>query len=152
MEDKPVQKVEDLEINVLYMLTQVFELLMNDFERRVTRHVPVVRNGQVVMVEAGCGFKREKKQQFKRLVKTLQDLHTQFDLLYNDIVYSAEDKGWKELDLWASDANDLARMVLLWADKCGPYPDHMEQVFRLLKSYDGEGIVTEDVLKRFYLK
>ncbi|MBR1436159.1 MAG: hypothetical protein IJ584_13735 [Bacteroidales bacterium] len=152
MEDKPVQKVEDLEINVLYMLTQVFELLMNDFERRVTRHVPVVRNGQVVMVEAGCGFKREKKQQFKRLVKTLQDLHTQFDLLYNDIVYSAEDKGWKELDLWASDANDLARMVLLWADKCGPYPDHMEQVFRLMKTYKGEGIITDEVLEHFHMK
>lgn len=133
-----VHTVSDLMINTLYMMTQTFELIMRDFERRIKVD--------------GIVFRHEKKQQFNRLMKSIRDIHTQFDLVYNDIMVSAEEVGWKELDLWARDANALARMILLWADKCGSYPQNEEDVFSLLKALKGEGIVTEDVLKRFYLK
>lgn len=133
-----VHTVSDLMINTLYMMTQTFELIMRDFERRIKA--------------GGIVFRHEKKQQFNRLMKSIRDIHTQFDLVYNDIMVSAEEVGWKELDLWARDANALARMILLWADKCGSYPQNEEDVFSLLKALKGEGIVTEDVLKRFYLK
>lgn len=133
-----VHTVSDLMINTLYMMTQTFELIMRDFERRIKAD--------------GIVFRHEKKQQFNRLMKSIRDIHTQFDLVYNDIMVSAEEVGWKELDLWARDANALARMILLWADKCGSYPQNEEDVFSLLKALKGEGIVTEDVLKRFYLK
>ena len=136
--DKPVTTPEDLMINVLYILTQTFELIMRDFERRLR--------------PTGIFFRHEKKQQFNRLMKSIKDIYTQFEILYQDIIISAEPHGWKELDYWASDANDLARMVLLWADKCGPYPDHMEQVFRLMKTYKGEGIITDEVLEHFHMK
>lgn len=125
-------------INTLYMMTQTFELIMRDFERRIKAD--------------GIVFRHEKKQQFNRLMKSIRDIHTQFDLVYNDIMVSAEEVGWKELDLWARDANALARMILLWADKCGSYPQNEEDVFSLLKALKGEGIVTEEVLQRFYLK
>lgn len=133
-----VHTVDSLEINILYMLTQVFELIMRDFERRLR--------------PAGIVFRHEKKQQFNRLMKSIKDIYTQFEILYQDLIISAEPHGWKELDYWQSDANDLARMVLLWADKCGPYPDHMEQVFRLMKTYKGEGIITDEVLEHFHMK
>jgi len=133
-----VHTVSDLMINTLYMMTQTFELIMRDFERRIKAD--------------GIVFRHEKKQQFNRLMKSIRDIHTQFDLVYNDIMVSAEEVGWKELDLWARDANALARMILLWADKCGPYPQNEEDVFSLLKTLKGEGIVTEEVLQRFYLK
>lgn len=133
-----VHTVSDLMINTLYMMTQTFELIMRDFERRIKVD--------------GIVFRHEKKQQFNRLMKSIRDIHTQFELVYNDIIMSAEEVGWKELDLWARDANALARMILLWADKCGSYPQNEEDVFSLLKALKGEGIVTEDVLKRFYLK
>lgn len=128
----------DYEINLIYVLTQAFELIMRDFERRMDKE--------------GYIFLKEKKRQFHRLMDSTRVVVKQYEILYNDIMVAAEPKGWQELDMWARDANSLARMILLWGDKCGPYPDNEEKALTQLMQMDGEGIVDEEMLKRFYLR
>lgn len=137
MAENKVSKV-DYEINLIYVLTQAFELIMRDFERRLNKD--------------GFRFVHEKKRQFNRLLETTRNVVKQYELLYSDIMEAAEPKGWQELDMWAKDANSLARMLLLWGDKCGPYPDNEEMVFDMMMAFKGEGIVDEEMLQKFYLR
>lgn len=120
------------------MMTQSFELIMRDFERRLK--------------PTGIVFKHEKRQQFNRLMKSIKDIYTQFDILYGDILESAEPHGWRELDIWAEESNELARLILLYADKSAGEIENVNKIFRYLRRFKGQGIVTEEVLDRFYLK
>lgn len=133
-----VKTVHDLEINVLYLLTQVFEVMMRDFERRISKE--------------GIEFWQEKKRQFNRLMKSVRDIYTQFDILYEDIIISAEPVGWQELDEWQADANAVARLVLLYADRCCPRPENSESLFKFLEGLSGDGVVGEEALGRFMMK
>lgn len=136
--EKQIKEVHDFEINVMYQMTQAIELIMRDFERR--------------LLKTNIGFRHEKKKQFTRLMKSVKDIYTQFDILYQDIIDSAKDKGWETLDIWAEESNELARLILLYADKSAGNMDNIDKIFRYLRRFKGQGIVTEEVLSKFYLK
>lgn len=132
------QTVDSFEVNVIYMMTQAFELIIRDIERR--------------LLKTNTGFRHEKKKQFTRLMKSIKDIYTQFDILYQDIIDSTEGRGWETLDIWAEESNELARLILLYADKSAGNLDNIDKIFRYLRRFKGQGIVTEEVLSKFYLK
>ena len=57
---------------------------------------------------------------------------------------------WKNIPVWQEESNELARLILLYADRSADV-DHVEAVFKMLRELPGEGIVDEEMLKRFYL-
>lgn len=132
------QTVDSFEVNTIYMMTQAFELIIRDIERRLQK--------------ASTPFRHEKRQQFNRLMKSIKDIYTQFDILYQDIIDSTEGRGWETLDIWAEESNELARLILLYADKSAGNMDNISKIFRYLRRFKGQGIVTEEVLSKFYLK
>ena len=136
MEQK--QPIEQVEVNICYMMSRAIDRLMMDIESR--------------LLTKKIEFRREKKVLFKRLMDSVAGVYRYASLLNEDIEESAKSSNYKDLQIWADEENELCRLVLLYADKCGKYPDASNEVFKLLRSFDGEGIITEDVLKRFYLK
>lgn len=71
--------------------------------------------------------------------------------LQDDVVDSTARSSYKDYDVWLGEANELARLILLFADK-STVDHNSDAVFDRLESLDGEGIITDEVLQRFYLQ
>lgn len=142
---------EDVEVNVLFMLTQSFDLILRDIERRMAERA---MREECRVVE----FKREKKKQFREYLDSLRDIAARMKRSYDlneriaqDIYDSSAEDNYKSLPIWQLESNELARLVLLYADKSAS-EENVNKIHSYLRSLPGEGIVTEDVLKNFYLR
>ena len=129
--------VQSVEVNVLYMGVMALDLILRDAERR--------------MKTQGGEFKREKKMAFGKFFRAVGEAKRMADLLQDDVVRETERSNYKDYDIWLGEANELARLILLFADK-STVDHNSDAVFDRLESLDGEGIITEDVLQRFYLQ
>lgn len=142
---------EDVEVNLLYMLTLSFDLILRDIEWRMDKRSRAEEG-------RGCEFKREKKKQFNEYIETIQtaikNIHKSWDLnekLTQDIYDSSAGGGYKSVPIWQRESNELARLVLLYADRSAN-EDAVNAIHSFIRTLPGEGIITEEVLKNFYLK
>ena len=126
-----------LETNTIYLMSQAMDLIMRDCERRMARNKE-------------C-FKQQKKQTFNRYMQAVKTACILNEDLCQDIYEHESKRNYKDVQIWQEQANELARFVLLLAD-ISPYMDYVNEVFKHLRSFKGEGIITEEVLKNFYLK
>lgn len=129
--------VQSVETNVLYMGVMALDLILQDAERR--------------MRAAGGEFKYEKKMAFNRFFKAVKEARIMSERLQDDVVASTEKSSYRDYDVWLGEANELARLILLFADK-STVEGNSDAVFDRLDSLEGEGIITDDVLQRFYLQ
>ena len=96
-------------------------------------------------------FSREKKQLFTRYARTVRDACYLQDQLTQDIWNVEEKHNYRNVDTWLDQANELARLVLLFADRSTD-PDVVNNIFKFIREQPGEGIVNEKMLESFYLK
>lgn len=126
------------EINTLYLVALAMDRLMMDFERR--------------MRIAHQEFRRDKKYQFRQIMDGIQRAYRAFQLLNDDIEHSCVSRGWDVLDCWAEEALEIVRLLLLYDDRCGKSITNRDAVFKMLREMEGDGVITEEALSRFYLK
>lgn len=126
------------EINTLYLMSLAMDRMMLDFERRM----------KAVHQE----FRRDKKYQFKQMMDGINRAYRAFQVLNDDIEHSCDTKGWDVLDAWYEEALELDRLLLLYDDRCGKNITNRDNLFKYLREMEGDGVITEDVLSRFYLK
>lgn len=129
--------VAELEVNLIYSMSWAMDRLLLDIESRL--------KGK------GDGLQREKKRAFNNLMDAINRAYRASAALREDIELASSRSGYKELDIWAVETNELCRLLLLWTDRCDT-EETTNQVFKLLRSFEGDGIITEDVLKSYYLK
>lgn len=111
----------------------------------------ILRDNEWRMNKQRETFKREKKQLFSRYTKAVRDACYLQDQLTQDIFDCDEKHGWKNIPLWQEEANELARLILLFADRSSDQ-DTVDKIFSFIRSLQGEGIVDEKMLESFYLK
>lgn len=138
-------------MNLLYMLTLSFDLILRDIEWRMDKRSRAEEGRR-------CEFKREKKKQFNEYIETIQtaikNIHKSWELnekLTQDIYDSSAGGGYKSVPIWQRESNELARLVLLYADRSAN-EDAVNAIHSFIRAIPGEGIITEEVLKNFYLK
>lgn len=129
--------VQSVETNVLYMGVMALDLILRDAERR--------------MRAVGGEFKREKKMIFNRFIESVKTACLMAERLQDDVIASTARSSYRDYDVWLGEANELARLVLLFADK-STEDGNSEAVFDILESLEGEGIIDEGVLRNFRLK
>ena len=103
----------------------------------------------------GERLRHDKKYNFVMLKKSLQAAKRYYDMAFdNDLIRAVSDSGEiTDYDRAHEDANEIARLLLLYADKCGYNQKNYEELFKTLRAMpDGLGKITEDVLKNFYMK
>ena len=135
-------KVDELkqvstEINAIYMMSLAMDLILRDADWRMRKHREA--------------FKHEKKQQFTRFTKAVRDACYLQELLTQDIFDCDEKHDWKNIPVWQEESNELARLVLLFADRSSD-ADVVDRIFSFIREQPAEGIVTEKLLESFYLK
>lgn len=132
------EQVERVEINVTYVIALALSMLINDIEKS--------------LISRKVRYKQDRKRRFNNIISSIKEIKRNLDII--DYIDFAEDlEGhYDAYQYYQEDAAELARLVLLFADRQGHDPDNANEVFRLLRSQKGEGIIDEETLKRFYLK
>lgn len=129
--------VENLEINTMYIMALALERIASDVERRL--------NAQK------CTFRQEKKMRFNNIIKAIKTMKINCDVM-DQVDFGEGLKGRYECyQSYQEDAYRLARIILLCADRDTDDPSNLFEVQKLLRSQKGAGIITEEVLERFYL-
>ncbi len=136
MEDK-ILKQASCETNVLYMMSIAMDLIL--------------RNNEWLMAKVRQYFKHDKKQVFTRYTKAVRDACYLQDLLMQDIFDVDEKNDFRNVQTWQGEANELARLILLFADRSADQ-NVVDKIFKFIREQPGEGIVTEEMLESFYLK
>lgn len=143
MSDKRPVTFEDVETNVLFMMSLAKDLMLRDLDRKI--QFEAYKQGKV------GGFKYEKKMLFKRFTQAVKTACILAEQLGDDVIASTEKSNYKDLNIWQAESNELARLVLLYADKSSE-EGATESIFNYLGSFKGAGIITEEKLKPFYLR
>ena len=126
-----------LETNVLYMMSLTMDLIL--------------RHNEFLMSKQREAFKREKKQLFTRYTKAVRDACILQEMLTQDIYDCDEKYNWKNIPVWQEESNELARLILMYADRSVDQ-DVVDKIFAYIRKQPNEGIVDENLLKDFYLK
>jgi len=123
--------------NCLYLMSLAMDIML--------------RRAEWLMSKNREAFKREKKQQFNRYTQAVRTACVLQDGLTQDIWDVEADYDYKNVDVWLEQANELARLVLLFADRSVDV-DVVAEIFKFIREQPGEGIVDEKLLEHFYLK
>ena len=139
MDEKKTSNINQagVETNAVYMMTQTMDLMLRDMEFR--------------MLKERERFSREKKQQFNRYLHAVKTACILNEQLTQDIYDCDEKHNFKNVQIWQEQANELARLILLYADKSVDQ-DVVDRIFKFIREQPGEGIVDEKMLESFYLK
>ena len=129
-------KQASMETNVVYMMSLAMDLIL--------------RNNEWLMAKNREAFKREKKQVFTRYTKAVRDACYLQDLLTQDIFDVDERNDFKNIQIWQEEANELARLVLLFADRSADQ-QVVDNIFKFVREQPADGIVDEQLLSNFYL-
>lgn len=133
--------VEGLLVNMAYTVAFASERLILVLEKYLNAR--------------GERLRHDKKYNFGMLKKSLQAAKRYYDMAFdNDLIRAVSDSGeMKDYDRAHEDANEIARLLLLYADRCGYNQKNYEELFKTLRAMpDGLGKITEDVLKDFYMR
>jgi len=135
--ENEILKQASCETNVLYMMSLAMDLIL--------------RNNEWLMSRLRQSFRKDKKQLFARYARTVRDACYLQDLLTQDIFDADEKNDYRNIQTWQDEANELSRLVLLFADRSADQ-NVVDNIFRFIREQKGEGIVTEEMLQSFYLK
>lgn len=129
----------DFLVNSIYMTAISLELMLLESERMLNRKVPPE------------GWKYEKKRMFNNFTDYVKKACTMLDQIHQDI-YDVEKKNdYKYVSVWQEEANELARFILMIADRTSD-PEIISEIHDFIKSRKGDGFSTEELLNKFYLK
>lgn len=126
-----------VETNCLYLMSLAMDLIL--------------RHNEWLMSKQREAFKREKKQLFNRYTRTVRDACFLQDQMTQDIYDCDEKHEYRNVDVWLEQANELARLVLMFADRSVDV-DVVDRIFAFIREQPSEGIVDEKMLDNFRLK
>lgn len=137
-ETKKTRSVEDMEINLLYVAAMAFERIIDDVEKRLNAKKRT--------------FQFEKKKRFNDMMGSIKNVKRLNDLI-DQMDYAEGLKGnYESYQYYQEDAYELARILLLFADRHSKNIEIGNEVAKFLRSKESAEIVDENVLERFYLK
>lgn len=123
--------------NTLYIMSQAMDIMLRDLERRLKKNHRVLNH--------------EQKRNFSRFIEYVRLACIHAEDLCQDIYNHEAKRNYKDVQLWQEQSNELARLVLLFSDR-SRYVNFVEEIFKHIESFEGDGIITEDILKNYYLK
>ena len=131
------EKRQAVLVNTLYMMSLAMDLILRESDRRYRLN--------------GFRFRGEKKQLFNRYTKAVQTALVLQEDMTQDIYKEDERHNFRNVQIWQEEANELARLMLLFADRSADQ-DVVNSIFKFIREQPCEGIVDEELLKNFYLK
>ena len=127
---------ENILTDSIYLISLAADLMIADLQRRLLAHKD--------------GLRQKSKWNLNEMNKALKRASHFGSELMQEIFDADEENKWKNIQVWQDEANELARLVLLWQDR-EQTPEVCNEIFKFIRSTQGEGVVDEDMLKQYYL-
>lgn len=139
MEDaKKIGSIENLEINLLYIVIMATERIIDDIDKRLKAKK--------------SEFRREKKLRFRQIIDSIKNIKRLNDLIDQEDYAVGLQGNYESYQYYQEDAYELARLLLLFADRSSHDVETGNRVIKYIRSLEGLEVIDEDALKKFYLK
>lgn len=126
-----------VEVNTIYMMSLAMDLIIRDIEWRMSKNKEA--------------FRRDKKQLFTRFMQAVKTACVLQEDMTQDIYNEDEKHDYRNVQIWQEEANELARLMLLFADRSADQ-DVVDKIFAFIREQPAEGIVDEKMLDNFRLR
>ncbi len=140
MTEKELVKRSDFLTNSAYVIALALDLIVRESEKTLVKLTPPQ------------GWKLEKKQMFTRFTDYVKNACLMNEKITQDI-YDLEEKNcsFKYTQVWQEEANELARFILMVMDRLTDV-DTINKIHTFIREQPSNGIATEELLQKFYLK
>ena len=136
MADNEIKNIA-VEVNTIYMMSLAMDLIIRDIEWRMRKNQEA--------------FRRDKKQLFTRFMQAVKTACILQEDMTQDIYREDEKHDYRNVQIWQEEANELARLMLLFADRSADQ-EVVDKIFSFIREQPAEGIVDEKLLDNFRLK
>ena len=126
-----------VEVNTIYMMSLAMDLIIRDIEWRMSKNRD--------------SFRKDKKQLFTRFMQAVKTACILQEDMTQDIYNEDEKHDYRNVQIWQEEANELARLMLLFADRSADQ-DVVDKIFSFIREQPCEGIVDEKMLDNFRLR
>lgn len=131
-----MRKPEDILTDSLFLTAFAQDLMIADLIRRLGAK--------------GDGLRHRSKNNLNQMIRHLKAASHFADELREELFEADAENNWKNIQVWQDEANELARLVLLWQDR-EQKPDVCNDIFKYIRSTPCEGVVDEKMLEQYYL-
>ena len=119
------------------MMSLAMDLIIRDIEWRMSKNRD--------------SFRKDKKQLFTRFMQAVKTACILQEDMTQDIYNEDEKHDYRNVQIWQEEANELARLMLLFADRSADQ-DVVDKIFSFIREQPAEGIVDEKMLDNFRLR
>lgn len=127
---------ENILTDSIFLMAFAQDLMIQDLQRR--------------MKAKGEGLRQRSRLNLKQMLSHIKAASHYADELKEELFDADAEHKWKNIQTWQDEANEVARLVLLWEDR-EPHPEVCDDIFKFIRSTQGDGVVTEEMLKNYYL-
>ena len=127
---------ENILTDSIFLMAFAEDLMIQDLIRRLNA--------------SGDGLRQRSKFNLNQMLSCLKKASHFADELREELFEADAEFKWKNVQTWQDEANELARLILLWEDR-EPLPDVCNEIFKHIRSTKGEGVVDDAMLKQYYL-
>ena len=128
---------ENILTDSIFLMAFAQDLMIQDLIRRLNM--------------SGADLRQRSKHNLNQFLSCLKKASHYADELKEELFDADAEHKWKNIQTWQDEANEVARLVLLWEDR-EPHPEVCDKIFKFIRETQGDGVVTEEMLKRYYLK
>ncbi len=127
---------ENILTDSIFLTALAADLMLADLEKRLKAN--------------NEGLRQRSKQNLNGMIRHMKMASHFGSELMQEVIDADEKNGWKNIQTWQDEANEVARLILLWEDR-EPMPDVCNKIFKFIRSTKGEGVVDENLLRNYYL-
>lgn len=138
MEENTKVDIVKVETNTVYIMALAFERILDDMETRFRKK--------------GRAMRHEKKMRFSNIINSIAAVKRNVDIIDTEDFAQGLKKAPEHYQYYQEDAYDMARVILLLADRQSRDCTTVKQLEDFLAAKPGIDIVTQDVLDRFILR
>lgn len=127
---------EQILTDSIFVMALAADRLVQDLQRRLKAQ--------------GDGLRHKSKYNLSQMILHLKAASHFGSELMDEVIEADAEHKWKNIQTWQDEANEVARLVLLWEDR-EPFPDVCNEIFKFIRSTQGEGVVDEKMMEQYYL-
>ena len=127
---------ENILTDSIFLMAFAQDLMIQDLLRRLNAK--------------GDDLRQRSKYNLNQMLTNLKRASHFADELREELFEADAQHKWKNIQVWQDEANELARLVLLWQDR-EPYPEVCNEIFKFIRTTKGDGVVDDELMKRYYL-
>lgn len=138
MKKENLLKHSNFLVTSIFLTAMALDLMVNESDKLIKR------------IEPEGGWKREKKLLFSRYKESIARACIYSEEILQDLYSADEQYNFKNIQIWQEEANELARYILMIADRTSNL-ENIQKIHAFIRSIDGEGGCDEELLSKFYL-